>query len=39
MSASQPRAHDLARGDSLVPSWVKEIGRAVLQSNETEWER
>jgi len=30
MSASQPRAHDLARGDSLVPSWVKEIGRAVL---------
>jgi CDP-diacylglycerol--glycerol-3-phosphate 3-phosphatidyltransferase len=30
MSASQPRAHDLGRGDSLVPSWVKEIGRAVL---------
>src|SRR5713101_3944546 len=30
MSASQPRAHDLARGDSLVPRWVKEIGRAVL---------
>jgi phosphatidylglycerophosphate synthase len=42
MSASQPgtqaraqsrrhsRAHDLAHGDSLVPAWVKELGRAVL---------
>lgn len=30
MSASQSRAHDLARGDSLVPAWVKELGRSVL---------
>jgi CDP-diacylglycerol--glycerol-3-phosphate 3-phosphatidyltransferase len=30
MSASQPHAHDLARGDSLVPGWLKELGRAVL---------
>jgi CDP-diacylglycerol--glycerol-3-phosphate 3-phosphatidyltransferase len=29
MSASH-HAHDLARGDSLVPIWVKELGRAVL---------
>lgn len=29
MSASH-RTHDLARGDSLVPAWVKEAGRAVL---------
>jgi CDP-diacylglycerol--glycerol-3-phosphate 3-phosphatidyltransferase len=30
MSASHPHAHDLARGDSLVPGWLKELGRAVL---------
>jgi CDP-diacylglycerol--glycerol-3-phosphate 3-phosphatidyltransferase len=30
MSASQLRTHDLARGDSLVPAWVKELGRSVL---------
>ncbi len=30
MSASQPRAHDLAAGDSLVPAWLKELGRALL---------
>ncbi|HET8586799.1 MAG TPA: CDP-alcohol phosphatidyltransferase family protein [Candidatus Limnocylindria bacterium] len=30
MSASQSRTHDLARGDSLVPAWVKELGRSVL---------
>jgi CDP-diacylglycerol--glycerol-3-phosphate 3-phosphatidyltransferase len=29
MSASH-RAHDLAAGDSIVPSWVKEAGRAIL---------
>jgi CDP-diacylglycerol--glycerol-3-phosphate 3-phosphatidyltransferase len=28
MSASH--THDLARGDSLVPTWVKEAGRAIL---------
>ena len=31
MSASHSRARDLARGDSLVPSWVKQAGRAVLR--------
>lgn len=30
MSASGSRTHDLARGDSLVPSWVKEAGRSIL---------
>src|SRR5205823_9441721 len=30
MSASHPRAHDLSRGDSLVPEWVKEAIRAIL---------
>lgn len=30
MSASGSRARDLARGDSLVPAWVKEAGRAIL---------
>ncbi len=30
MSASGSRTHDLARGDSLMPGWVKEAGRAVL---------
>jgi len=30
MSASHPRAHDLSRGDSLVPEWVKEAVRAIL---------
>lgn len=29
MSASH-RAHDLSRGDSLVPTWVKEVGRVIL---------
>jgi CDP-diacylglycerol--glycerol-3-phosphate 3-phosphatidyltransferase len=30
MSASHSRAHDIARGDSLAPSWLKQAGRAVL---------
>ncbi len=30
MSASHSRTHDLARGDSLVPGWLKQAGRAVL---------
>ena len=30
MSASHSRAHDLARGDSLVPAWVKQAARAIL---------
>ena len=30
MSASSQRARDLARGDSLLPRWVKEAVRAVL---------
>ena len=30
MSASQPHAPNLRRGDSVLPSWVKEGGRAVL---------
>jgi CDP-diacylglycerol--glycerol-3-phosphate 3-phosphatidyltransferase len=30
MSASHQSTHDLARGDSLVPAWLKELGRAVL---------
>src|SRR6266550_4155094 len=30
MSASHPRAHDLSRGDSLLPSWIKEAVRAIL---------
>jgi CDP-diacylglycerol--glycerol-3-phosphate 3-phosphatidyltransferase len=30
MSASHPRAHDLSRGDSLLPAWVKQGARAVL---------
>jgi CDP-diacylglycerol--glycerol-3-phosphate 3-phosphatidyltransferase len=30
MSASHQGTHDLARGDSLVPAWLKELGRAVL---------
>ncbi len=30
MSASQPRAHDLRRGDSLLSARAKEAGRAVL---------
>jgi len=30
MSASHPRAHDLSRGDSLLPGWVKEAVRAIL---------
>lgn len=30
MSASGERAHDLRRGDSVLPAWVKEAGRAVL---------
>jgi CDP-diacylglycerol---glycerol-3-phosphate 3-phosphatidyltransferase len=31
MSASQPGAHDLRRGDSLFSSRVKETGRAILR--------
>jgi CDP-diacylglycerol--glycerol-3-phosphate 3-phosphatidyltransferase len=30
MSASRPQAHDLRRGDSVLPAWVKDVGRAVL---------
>ena len=30
MSASHSRAHDLSRGRSLVPTWVKEAARAIL---------
>jgi CDP-diacylglycerol--glycerol-3-phosphate 3-phosphatidyltransferase len=30
MSASHQGTHDLAREDSLVPGWLKELGRAVL---------
>lgn len=30
MSASRPQAHDLRRGDSVLPAWVKDAGRAVL---------
>lgn len=30
MSASGERAHDLRRGDSVLPKWVKEAGRAIL---------
>ena len=30
MSASQPRAHDLRRGDSLLSARAKEAGRALL---------
>ncbi len=30
MSASHSRARDLARGDSLAPSWLKQAGRAIL---------
>ena len=30
MSASRPQAHDLRRGDSVLPAWVKDLGRAVL---------
>ncbi len=30
MSASGSRTHDLGRGDSLVPAWVKEAGRSIL---------
>jgi CDP-diacylglycerol--glycerol-3-phosphate 3-phosphatidyltransferase len=31
MSASRQETHDLRRGDSVLPAWVKEVGRAVLQ--------
>jgi CDP-diacylglycerol--glycerol-3-phosphate 3-phosphatidyltransferase len=31
MSASRQGAHDLRRGDSVLPAWVKEAGRAVLR--------
>jgi CDP-diacylglycerol--glycerol-3-phosphate 3-phosphatidyltransferase len=31
MSASRSQTHDLARGDSLMPSWVKEGVRAILR--------
>ena len=30
MSASHPRAHDLSRGDSLLPGWVKDAVRSIL---------
>ncbi|MGH2357757.1 MAG: CDP-alcohol phosphatidyltransferase family protein [Candidatus Limnocylindria bacterium] len=30
MSASRQHAHDLRRGDSVLPAWVKEAGRALL---------
>lgn len=30
MSASHPRAHDMPRGNALLPAWVKQSGRAVL---------
>jgi len=30
MSASHPRAHDLPRGDSLLPAWVKDAARSIL---------
>jgi len=30
MSASHPHAHDLPRGDSLLPAWVKDAGRSIL---------
>jgi CDP-diacylglycerol--glycerol-3-phosphate 3-phosphatidyltransferase len=30
MSASREHAHDLRRGDSVLPEWVKEAGRTVL---------
>ena len=30
MSASHPSAHGMPRGDSLLPAWVKQSGRAVL---------
>jgi CDP-diacylglycerol--glycerol-3-phosphate 3-phosphatidyltransferase len=30
MSASHSRTHDLARGDSLAPRWLKAAGRAIL---------
>lgn len=30
MSASHPQAPNLSRGDSVLPAWVKESGRAVL---------
>jgi CDP-diacylglycerol---glycerol-3-phosphate 3-phosphatidyltransferase len=31
MSASRQGAHDLRRGDSVLPAWVKEAGRAILR--------
>jgi CDP-diacylglycerol--glycerol-3-phosphate 3-phosphatidyltransferase len=31
MSASRQGAHDLRRGDSVLPEWLKEAGRAVLR--------
>ena len=31
MSASRQGAHDLRRGDSVLPAWLKEAGRAVLR--------
>jgi CDP-diacylglycerol--glycerol-3-phosphate 3-phosphatidyltransferase len=31
MSASRQGAHDLRRGDSVLPAWVKDAGRAVLR--------
>lgn len=30
MSVSGERAHDLRRGDSVLPKWVKDAGRAIL---------
>ena len=31
MSASRQGTHDLRRGDSVLPAWVKEAGRAILR--------
>jgi CDP-diacylglycerol--glycerol-3-phosphate 3-phosphatidyltransferase len=31
VSASRQETHDLRRGDSVLPKWVKEAGRAVLR--------
>jgi CDP-diacylglycerol--glycerol-3-phosphate 3-phosphatidyltransferase len=31
MSASRQGAHDLRRGDSVLPEWLKEAGRAILR--------
>jgi CDP-diacylglycerol---glycerol-3-phosphate 3-phosphatidyltransferase len=30
MSASRDHAHDLRRGDSVLPTWLKDVGRSLL---------